>query len=162
MSKFCSNCGNELGENDKVCGNCGTPVGGSYTQTGFGSPVDDVINSVKDTTSEYNQEEIKSGMGMSILCYFGFLVLIPLFTEKSNQFVKFHVKQGLNAFIWTFIAGLCASFVSAMLPNLVGGLITSALSILTLVIEIIGIVNAAQGKAKELPIINKLPEIYHG
>lgn len=28
MTGFCGNCGNQLGETDKVCGNCGTPVQG--------------------------------------------------------------------------------------------------------------------------------------
>lgn len=28
MAGFCGNCGNQLGETDKVCGNCGTPVQG--------------------------------------------------------------------------------------------------------------------------------------
>ena len=92
MSKFCSNCGNELGEYDKVCGNCGTPVGGGATQTGFGSTVDQVINDVRDNTGEYTADEINSGKGMSILCYFGFLVLIPFFAEKNNSSSKFFRK----------------------------------------------------------------------
>ncbi len=32
MAKFCTNCGNTLGDNDNVCSSCGTPVNGNTTQ----------------------------------------------------------------------------------------------------------------------------------
>ena len=93
----------------------------------------------------------QKNIGMAVLCYFGILVLIPLLTESKNDpFVKFHIKQGLVL----LIAGVIVGAVSAI-PFL-GWVVGGIASLILLVLFIMGIVNAAGGQEKELPIIGSM------
>ncbi|MEK7580337.1 MAG: DUF4870 domain-containing protein [Patescibacteria group bacterium] len=90
--------------------------------------------------------------GMAILAYIIFF--IPLLTEaKKDPFVKFHVKQGLLV----FIAWIAASVISWILPWQLG-IIAMLLRICVFVLMIIGIMSAAKGEQKPLPIIGKFAE----
>jgi len=94
----------------------------------------------------------KKNIGMAILCYIGILVLIPLLTDaKDEPFVKFHVKQGLVLLIVSVIVGAIS-----WIP-VVGWL----LGIGTFILWIIGIINAAGGQEKELPIIGSFGEKFN-
>ena len=85
---------------------------------------------------------------MAILAYLGILVFIPLFAAKESKFARFHTNQGLILFICSVVI-----FVVGRIP----GLATLAwlLNIAVAVFAIIGIINAAKGEAKELPLIGK-------
>ncbi len=97
-------------------------------------------------------EEVKSSggqknVGMAVLSYLGILVLVPLLTDaKNDPFVKFHIKQGLAL----LIVDIIASFI-VWVP-FVGWILWLGI----VVLFIIGIVNAASGKEKELPLIGPL------
>lgn len=89
---------------------------------------------------------------MGILAYLGILVVIPFIVAKDDPFVKFHIKQGLVLFVidiivW-FIAG--SYMVWSFWPLL------QLLNLCILVLTIIGIINVAQGKEKDLPIVGSL------
>lgn len=93
---------------------------------------------------------------MAILAYFGILVLIPIFAAKESKFARFHANQGLIL----FIAGIAIYIVQTIFYSIFSlrlwWLISTVVGIIGLVIfvlAIIGIVNAAQGKAKELPLV---------
>ena len=45
---------------------------------------------------------------------------------------------------------------NALLSTIIGNLPSAAIAILLIILEIIGIVNAAQGKKNELPVIGKI------
>lgn len=93
-----------------------------------------------------------------ILSYIGILVLIPLIAGKS-QFARYHANQGLVLFITEVILGVVDGILFAVLGMIpfVGSLVVSILSgvvgLVSLVFMIIGIVHAANGEMKELPII---------
>ncbi|MDX9861886.1 MAG: hypothetical protein RBS99_13330 [Rhodospirillales bacterium] len=63
--------------------------------------------------------------------------------QKNNPFTKYHVKQALVA----LIVGIVVSVVSC-----------GFLSIVPLIFAILGIINAANGEMKELPVIGKYGE----
>lgn len=94
----------------------------------------------------------------SALGYVGILFLIPLLAGKTD-YTRFHANQGLVLFIADVILGIAAGIVGAILGfipilgAIVGGIIGGAVSIFSLILMIIGIVNAAQGEMKPLPII---------
>ena len=103
---------------------------------------------------------------MGILAYLGFLVLIPLLAAKNSKYARFHANQGLIV----FLAEVCIGIVSWIIPNIFLGLgyvsgiyylvkvlnaIFKLLDLGCLALSIFGIVNAAQGKKKELPVIGK-------
>jgi uncharacterized membrane protein len=94
--------------------------------------------------------------GMAILAYLGILVLIPLLTDaKNDPFVKFHVKQGLLVLI-----GLVISSIIVVVPVL-GWAIGSLVWIASIILMIIGIMNAASGKQEELPVVGHLSRNFH-
>ncbi len=119
----------------------------------------DFLTNTPDTTAEYTAEDISANKGMAVLCYLGLLILIPILVDKKSPFVNFHKNQGLVFLITGIVLGFASGlvgFVLGFIPyigGLVASLISLAVGILDLVWLILGIVNAAQGKAKELPFI---------
>ena len=97
---------------------------------------------------------------MTILDYIGVLWILGLFIEKDDPDVKFHTNQGLILFLLEVVSSVFS--VLANIPilgwlfgwvfSIVGGL----LGIVCLVLAILGIVNAAQGVQKPLPVIGTL------
>ncbi len=85
---------------------------------------------------------------MAVLAYLGILIVVPFLTEAhKDPFVKFHLKQGVVLIIFEIVG----FFVGAIpvLGWFVGWLIWLA----TLVFVVIGIMNAASGDEKMLPVI---------
>ncbi len=90
-------------------------------------------------------------MGMAIVAYIIFF--IPLLTDaKNDPFVKYHVKQGLVLFIAWVITGIIG-----YIPVL-GWIAAPLLSLALLILLVIGILSAARGEQKPLPIIRKYAE----
>ncbi len=92
--------------------------------------------------------DISANKVMAILAYIGILVLIPLFAAKESKFARFHTNQGLIL----FICNIVIYFIS-LIPGLKA--ICWILSVAALVFAIIGIIGAAKGETKELPLIGK-------
>ena len=113
----------------------------------------DILNT-PDTTAEFDQSDIQQNKVMAVLAYFGLLFLVPLLAAKESKYAKFHTNQGLV--IW--IAGLIAGVVSSILAVIpvVGAILGALISLVMFALMIIGIINAATGKAKELPVIGKI------
>lgn len=100
---------------------------------------------------------------MAILAYLGPLCLIPLLTGEKDEFVKFHVKQGLvlligEAIVWVIFGLLFGSMVwSWQTLGFLGmiGTIQSLLYLFLGILSIIGIINVVGGQQKELPVLGK-------
>ena len=98
---------------------------------------------------------------MGILAYLGILVLVPLFAAKDSPFARFHANQGLILLIASIalyvvivILAVIFAFISPALARLMGFLY-SLVGIVAFVFVVIGIINAAKGEMKELPLIGK-------
>jgi uncharacterized membrane protein len=86
-----------------------------------------------------------------------FLFFIPLLQEssKNNAYAKFHANQQLILLILWIIVQFV---VSNVLFGIIGWSTYSLMSILNLcllVLVIMGVINAAQGQMKELPLVGK-------
>jgi len=93
---------------------------------------------------------------MAVLCYLGILIIVPFVTEaKNDPFVKFHIKQGL-----VLIISLAVGMFIGIIPIL-GWIIAPLLMLFNLLMVIIGIINAATGKQKELPLIGGLAKNFN-
>ena len=103
-----------------------------------------------EKTAETGTVDSKSkNTNMAILAYI--LFFIPLLTDaKDDPFVKFHVYQGLTIFILA-VAGAVVNIIPIL-----GQIVSFAVSIAIVVFVIMGIISAAKGEEKELPIIGKL------
>ena len=106
-----------------------------------------------DHTAEFHPQAVKDGKVMSILAYIGILVLIPLFAEKNNPYVRLHVNQGFVLFILSIAANIVSTIF--MFIPVFGAILISLVSLAQVALMIIGIVNAATDSAKELPVIGK-------
>lgn len=90
---------------------------------------------------------------MGILAYLGILFLVPLLAAKESPFARFHANQGLLLFIG-YIAVYIVYFILLMISPMIG-MIASILFLGLFVLAILGIINAAKGEMKELPLIGK-------
>ena len=134
---FCNKCGNQLPDGANNCPNCGAPAGNTQQNT------QDFVNNMK---------------GMSVLAYIGFLFLVPLLACPNSKFARYHTNQGLVLFLLEFALGVVTGILG-IIPIaglIIGGLLSAVGGIFTLVLMIMGIINAAQGQAKELPLIGKI------
>ncbi len=109
------------------------------------------LNNTPDSTGAFNPNDISNNKVMAILAYFGILVLVPLFAAKESPFARFHANQGLVLFVASIVCYIVAAVLSSISSWL--GLIGTILYIVIGVLAIIGIINAATGKAKQLPLI---------
>lgn len=83
--------------------------------------------------------------------------IIGYFTvEKDSPFVKFHMKQSLALLIFAAAISFTLSILG-IIP-LLGWLIAFLGGILSLILFVIGIINALSGEEKELPLIGKYSE----
>lgn len=151
---FCRNCGANMGD-EKFCPTCGTAAEGGASAT-YSPPV------MNTTSQEKDAQENKT---MAILAYI--LFFIPLLTgaHKTSPFVKYHTNQGTVLFLASLAFGVVYGILMSLLTSL---LLTGAwglwsvlstvfglLWLIVLALCIIGIVNAAGGKMKPLPVIGK-------
>lgn len=96
---------------------------------------------------------------MAALSYLGILIIVPILTAKDDPFVKFHIKQGIAliilwAVIWilSFGWGMLMVIIKFPLFGLIS-ILFPFLWLLSVGLMIMGIVNAATGKQKELPVV---------
>lgn len=112
---------------------------------------------VEVITNNFSKKEIEDGKLMGILSYVGVLSLIPYLTEKNNRFVMYHAKQGVNLFLLEIICSVVLSVVGPLMWLLLGvvALVSALVSLASLALSVIGIVNVCNGVTKELPYVNK-------
>lgn len=97
------------------------------------------------------QQAANNNTLMAVLAYLGILIIIPFVTEaKNDPLVKFHLKQGLVLII-SEIIGLFIGVIPV-----IGWIVSPLWALYNLIMVILGIVNAATGKQKELPIIGSI------
>lgn len=177
---FCSVCGAPLKEQNKQGRYQSQNTQGGFTDNiGAGAEkafnnAKDFVNNTKDTTYQYHPEDIKTGKVMSALAYIWILFFLPLAVCPESKFGRFHANQGLILLIFGAILGMISGILSGILSlafrsvgyydfyyytNPLGiaiiSIVCSITGIIYLVFVIIGILNAVNGKAKELPIIGK-------
>lgn len=151
---FCGKCGAQLKDGAKFCPNCGA--------TTEEQPGDTVNTSESAPHSEPapDPKDVQDNKGMAILAYFGLLVLVPIFAAKESPYARFHSNQGLvlSIFAIAYVVIVCIlSVIAIVFPVLLPILtIVSWAGWAFLVFCIIGIVHAAQGEMKELPLIGKI------
>lgn len=95
---------------------------------------------------------MKKSKLLAVLSYMNFLVLVPVFASGRDEFVKKHMKQGL-------FLSLCLVLLPFILIIPLLGWIIGAVWAAALVITwIMGVISAATGHEKSLPIIGKLTD----
>lgn len=148
---FCNKCGQQIDDNVQTCPNCGAPNSTAGNAQNF---VNNFTNTA-DFSAQFDPQDIQNNKVMALLAYLGFLFLIPLLAAPNSRFARFHANQGLVLFIFEAIAGVVTGII-CIIPFvgwIIGGILSAAVSIFGLVLMILGIVNAVNGQAKQLPLI---------
>ncbi|MDP3244160.1 MAG: DUF4870 domain-containing protein [bacterium] len=102
--------------------------------------------------SEQKDEKIENSKDLRIIAAIGYLwilCLLPLLTKRNSEFAQHHGKQGLVLTIASFAIWLVAWF------PIVGWLIGFFGSLILVVLAVVGIMNALQGKYWEMPILGE-------
>lgn len=171
--KFCSSCGEALKKKKSTKKNEST-INQDEIFNKIGDNLEKILDT-EDTTKNYTKKDVEDNKGLSILSYLGPLALVPYFYNKNSKYVKYHATQGMNLLvIW-----IVYSIVSALLymikftkscEHFLGGIITNCVKVtpwwiklpvdivglILFAISVIGIVYAITGKAKKLPIVDKV------
>jgi uncharacterized membrane protein len=95
----------------------------------------------------FEKEDIEKNKAMAILAYIIFL--LPLLAAKDSKFAMYHTNQGLVL----FLLALAVNVVGGIMPFIGWFIIIPFGNLLVVVLAILGIINAAKGEAKPLPII---------
>ena len=105
----------------------------------------------------------------AVLCYFNMLFLVPLLTKSHERspFVKQHLNQAIGIYIGSVASGILLSIV--MVFSGVVGALTEAIWLMILgyvlsfaplvfvgIMSVVGIVYAATGEKKPLPLFGKI------
>lgn len=96
------------------------------------------------------------------LCYvLGFITGIIFFImEKDNKFVKFHAVQSIATFVPLMILGWAISSVMFISYSTMwlGGMLTSLIFLVELILWLVLIMKAYQGEKFKLPIVGDIAE----
>ena len=177
---FCGNCGTEVQDEVKFCPSCGGEIGAAPSQQAqpeqsqqqYGQPPAYETPVVPGTPTQDNIRDAQDNKLMAVLSYIIFF--IPLLTgdHKKSPFVKYHTNQGTVLFIvaaaYSIISSILRSIIRVPHTNTLFGVpytinttpgwlnfILWIGNLAIFVLCILGIVNAVQGKMKELPVIGK-------
>lgn len=107
-------------------------------------------NEEKKVENTYDfDKDVKDNKVMAILAYFIFF--LPLIAAKDSKFARFHANQGLIVLIVSIAASIVGAILNSIVPFF--SMITSLAS---LALAIFGVLNAANGEMKELPVVGKI------
>lgn len=167
----CNNCSAPVNDTVSFCPSCGKKIevinsdNGASSNSNAKFSTQDLnkkiqnINNTKDYTSEFDVDDIQANKGICILAYIYLLFLIPLLGAPKSKFARFHSNQGLLLFILNLIYNIPLTIIITIVDNIpfIGWIsfIFNILRIIPAILMVLGIINAANGKAKELPFIGK-------
>lgn len=105
-------------------------------------------------------EDIEKNKIFAILAYLGILFLVPLLAAPQSKFARYHTNQGIILCIASIIVGIAAlivTFILSFIPfvGCIGVILVPAVGIGSLVLTVLGIINAANGQCKPLPLIGQ-------
>ena len=106
-----------------------------------------------DTTSDFDVNDINANKLMGIFAYLGCLILVPIFAARKSKFACYHVGQGaLVALMGLTLSTIC--LLGGIIAPVIG-IVLGILQLPIIALMVLGIINVANGKAKELPLIGK-------
>jgi uncharacterized membrane protein len=111
---------------------------------------------INSDTADIEQNKI-----FAVFAYFGILFLVPLLAAPNSKFARFHANQGLVLFLVSLALGFGYAVIAAVLMHIpfIGHLVALTLSVMPMavvVFMILGVINAASGHFKQLPLIGHL------
>ncbi len=113
----------------------------------------------QDDSMLYDTQDVQTNKVWAALSYVGILFILPLLVNGGqSRYAKYHANQGFILFLLNIVIGI----VNAILGNIpvLGAIVSVLLSLASLALMILGIINAVNGKAKQLPLIGGLFHVF--
>ncbi|MGN0478029.1 MAG: zinc-ribbon domain-containing protein [Hominenteromicrobium sp.] len=147
---ICKNCGNAVPDHAIRC-----PACGASTVTTDGA----------DYTAQYDPRDIADNRIFAVFSYIGLLILVPILGARNSYFARFHANQGLLLLLVSAAYSIVTRIITRVLDLIFGGFLAfipntfsaaaSLIGLIFVVLMVLGIINAATGKAKELPFLGR-------
>lgn len=121
----------------------------------------------EDSTGNFDTNDIENNKVIAAIGYIPVLFLIPLLAAPSSPYAKFHANQGLILTIAAVALGIARSVLCSifgfipLIRVFIPEIISTAVSLVVLAYIVLGVVNAATGKARKLPFIGDFLNIIH-
>ena len=113
----------------------------------------------QDDSMLYDTQDVQNNKIWAALSYVGILFILPLLVNGGqSRYAKYHANQGFILFLADIVAGIVGGILGKI--PVLGGILSALISLATLALMIIGILNAANGKAKQLPLIGNLLHVF--
>lgn len=113
----------------------------------------------QDDSMLYDTQDVQNNKIWAALSYVGILFILPLLVNGGqSRYAKYHANQGFILFLADIVAGIVGAILGKI--PVLGGILSALISLATLALIIIGILNAANGKAKQLPLIGNLLHVF--
>lgn len=99
---------------------------------------------------------------LALLCYLSILLFIPLLKKKKDDFVSYHVNQGLVLFIIEFIVGMVLAIIGLILQFASPIMYTVLLFVFAIfnlfffICHIVGIIHVFCHKQKKIPVFGEI------
>jgi uncharacterized membrane protein len=116
-------------------------------------------SSARKTTPSTTTRDAEQNKGMAIIAYI--LFFVPLLTgdHKKSPFVKFHTNQGTVLFLtwiaWWLVSLIVSFILRGWFLGLIFSLVGFAVWVGVIVLLVLGIINAVNGRMNPLPLIGK-------
>lgn len=111
--------------------------------------------SADNHTSEYMTEDIGRTKYLSAICYLSLVfVIIALLVDQKSKFLRYHINQAIILDVFVIVCGIIS-----IIP-LIGRIISVVGLLVAVILKIIGIINACNGQAIDLPAIGRYKIIH--
>ncbi|MDR2559979.1 MAG: hypothetical protein LBC86_10645 [Oscillospiraceae bacterium] len=161
---YCGKCGAQNPDDNCFCGKCGVRCDSNPENSDKNDKRTEFTGN--DYSGAFNPSDIETNKVASLLAYP--LFFIPLIICPNSKFGRFHANQGLIIFIF--------SLINSIIQNIFGywnwgwrwfwdsgrnfnfspfSIFSNVFGVALLAAVVYGIVNAANGKAVEIPVIGK-------
>ncbi|MCM1334885.1 MAG: zinc-ribbon domain-containing protein [Bacteroides sp.] len=161
---FCRYCGRPIEEGSRFCTSCGAKVEES---AGAANPDPAAPMSEPEALNAegYAAADVEKTKVICAVSYLSILFFLPLVAYPGSRFGKFHANQALLLLIVSTALKILVSAVAGIwwaipfssgIAHSVSGVFSLAEWSIPLAGAIYGIVNALNGRARELPIVGKI------
>lgn len=119
---------------------------------------------MKNSIDQQTIQEGKTNAMIAYLTLVGFIIAFVQNSDKKNAFTSYHIRQSLGIMVTAFTLAIVGTFIGVFsifggsFVGLIGNLITWGAYILVLVLWVLGIMNANNGKATPVPFFGPLYE----
>lgn len=112
---------------------------------------------MKEHTNKFTKDEIKKGRLLSLVSYLWIISLI-VFLTTDNKYAKYHSKQSVRLSIIFTIPILVVYLINKIISPLwrITDLLLPILIIIYISYILMGMYDVIRGRAKELPLLNKI------